>query len=164
MLEGSCNRSFLVKDMSDRIQKARENFLKGYNCAQSVFMAFADVMGLTEAEAAKFSSPFGAGFGRVREVCGTVSAMTMLLGYFEGNADPKDQEGKTRIYTRERELIELFLKGQKSIVCREILGLEKGQDEPPAPSIRTLEYYESRPCLGCVETAARIIEQEILRE
>ena len=90
--------------------------------------------------------------------------LTMLLGYLEGNADPNDQEGKTRIYTRERELVELFLKEQKSIVCREILGLEKGQEEPPAPSIRTVEYYESRPCLGCVETAARIIEQEILRK
>jgi C_GCAxxG_C_C family probable redox protein len=151
-------------EMSDRVQKARENFLKGYNCAQSVFVAFADVMGVTEEEAARFSSPFGAGFGRLREVCGTVSAMTMVLGYLEGNADPNDQEGKTRIYTRERELVELFLKEQKSIVCREILGLEKGQEEPPAPSIRTLEYYESRPCLGCVETAARIIEQEILRK
>ena len=149
--------------MSERALKARENFLKGYNCAQAVFMAFADVMGLAEEEAAKFSSPFGAGFGRMREVCGTVSAMTMLLGFFEGNSDPNDQEGKTRIYAREREIIELFLKEQKCIVCREILGLEKGQEEPPAPSVRTLEYYESRPCLGCVETAARIIEQEILK-
>lgn len=150
--------------MSERVQKARENFLKGYNCAQSVFIAFADLMGLSEEEAAKFSSPFGAGFGRMREVCGTVSAMTMLLGFYEGNADPNDQEGKTRIYTRERELIELFLEEQKSIVCREILGLEKGQEEPPAPSVRTMEYYESRPCLGCVETAARIVEQEILKK
>lgn len=149
--------------MSERALKARENFLKGYNCAQAVFMAFADVMGLTEEEAAKFSSPFGAGFGRMREVCGTVSAMTMILGYFEGNADPNDQEGKTRIYAREREIIALFLKEQKSIVCREILGLDKGEEEPPAPSVRTLEYYESRPCLGCVETAARIIEREILK-
>ena len=48
-------------------------------------------------------------------------------------------------------------------MCREILGLKKGQEEPPAPSIRTLEYYESRPCLGCVETAARIVENEILK-
>ncbi len=149
--------------MSERAKKARENFLKGYNCAQAVFVTFADVLGVTEEEAARFSSPFGAGFGRVREVCGTVSAMTMLLGHFEGNADPGSQEGKTRIYKRERELIELFLKEQRSIVCREILGLEKGQEEPPAPSIRTLEYYESRPCLGCVETAARIIEKEILK-
>ena len=147
--------------MSERVQKARENFLKGYNCAQSVFIAFADLMGLSEEAAAKFSSPFGAGFGRMREVCGTVSAMTMLLGFYEGNTDPNDQESKTRIYTREREMIELFLKEQKSIVCREILGLEKGQQEPPAPSVRTLEYYESRPCLGCVETAAGIIEREI---
>ena len=91
-----------------------------------------------------------------------MSAMTMLLGYFEGNADPSDQEGKTRIYTRERELIDLFLQEQKSIVCREILGLEKGEEEPPAPSVRDLAYYESRPCLGCVETAAQIIEREII--
>lgn len=148
--------------MSERVQKAKENFLNGYNCAQSVFMAFADLLGMTETEAARFSSPFGAGFGRMREVCGTVSAMTMILGYFEGNADPHNQEGKTRIYARERELIEFFLKEQKSIVCREILGLQKGEEEPPAPSVRTLEYYESRPCLGCVETAARIIEKEIV--
>ena len=149
--------------MSDRVQKARDNFLKGYNCAQAVLVAYADVLGMTEEQAAKFSSPFGAGFGRMREVCGTVSAMTMLLGFWEGNANPDDQEGKTRIYTRERELTQLFLNEQKSIVCREILGLEKGQEEPPAPSVRTLEYYESRPCLGCVETAVRIIEREILK-
>ncbi len=148
--------------MSERVQKARENFLKGYNCAQSVFIAFSDILGMTEEEAARLSSPFGAGFGRMREVCGTVSAMTMILGYMEGNADPMDQEGKTRIYAREREALELFLKEQKSVVCREILDLPKGQEEPPAPSVRTLEYYESRPCLGCVETAARIVEQEIL--
>lgn len=149
--------------MSDRVQKARDNFLKGYNCAQAVLVAYADVLGMTEEQAAKFSSPFGAGFGRMREVCGTVSAMTMLLGFWEGNANPDDQEGKTRIYTRERELTQLFLNEQKSIVCREILGLEKGQEEPPAPSVRTLEYYESRPCLSCVETAVRIIEREILK-
>ena len=143
--------------MSDRVQKARENFLKGYNCAQSVFVTFADLLGLTEEEAAKISSPFGAGFGRMREVCGTVSAMTMILGYFEGNANPQDQDAKTRIYARERELAELFLEVHPSLICREILGLEKGQEEPPAPSIRTVEYYESRPCLKCVETAARII-------
>ena len=99
----------------------------------------------------------------MREVCGTFSAMTMLLGLLEGNIDPQDQEGKARIYARERELAELFLKEQKSIVCRELLGLEKGEEESPEPSIRTTEYYASRPCLGCVETAARIIEENILK-
>ncbi len=125
-------------------------------------MTFADVLGLTEEEAAKISSPFGAGFGRMREVCGAVSAMTLVLGYLEGNPRPGDQAAKTRIYERERELAALFLTEHKSLVCREILGLEKGQEEPPAPSIRTLEYYMSRPCLGCVETAARIIEDNCI--
>lgn len=148
--------------MQDRVQKAREYFLTGYNCAQSVFLAFADVLGLTKEEAARIASPFGAGFGRMREVCGTVSAMTMVLGYMEGNESPDDQEAKTRIYVRERELAAYFLEEQKSLVCREILGLKKGEEEPPAPAERTLAYYESRPCLHCVETAARIIEEHIL--
>ena len=51
--------------MSDRVNRARNNFLKGYNCAQSVFIAFADLLGMTEEEAAKFSSPFGAGFDAI---------------------------------------------------------------------------------------------------
>lgn len=145
--------------MSERVTKAKENFLNGYNCAQSVFMAFADVAGMTEKEAARFSSAFGAGFGRMREVCGTVSAMTMILGCLEGNDDPLDREAKTRIYEKERELIEAFLKEQDSIICRELLGLKKGEEEPAAPSERTTAYYESRPCLGCVETAARIMDE-----
>lgn len=148
--------------MTERVKKARENFLKGYNCAQAVLTAYADLLGMSEEEAAKLISPFGAGFGRMREVCGTVSAMTLILGYFEGNAKPDDQEAKTRIYTRERELAELFKKEKKTILCYELLGLKKGEEEPPAPAVRTLEYYESRPCLGCVETAARLIETEIL--
>lgn len=150
--------------MIDRVQRASDNFYKGYNCAQSVLVAFADVVGMSEELAAAVASPFGAGFGRVREVCGAVSAMTFVLGFLEGNTDYLDAEAKTRIYARERELLALFEKEQKSIVCREILGLEKGQEEPPAPSDRTSSYYEKRPCQACVETAARILQEHVLKD
>ena len=50
-------------DMSiNRADKAEELFRRGYNCSQSVFAAFADIAGMTEEEAAKLASPFGAGF------------------------------------------------------------------------------------------------------
>jgi len=58
---------------------AGELILKGYNCAQSVVVAFCDVTGLEEGFAAKLSSSFGGGMGRMREVCGAVSGMLMVL-------------------------------------------------------------------------------------
>ena len=38
---------------------AKEYFLKGYNCAQAVFVAFCDVTGMSEETALRLSSSFG---------------------------------------------------------------------------------------------------------
>ena len=60
--------------------KAAELFLQGYNCAQAVAVAFCDVTGLPEQQAARMASAFGGGMGRLREVCGAVSGMLLVLG------------------------------------------------------------------------------------
>ena len=59
---------------------AKKNFLSGMNCCQAVLLAFSDLTGLDEATALKMAAPFGGGVGRMREVCGTVSGMCMVLG------------------------------------------------------------------------------------
>ena len=148
--------------MVDRVELARNNFLKGYNCAQAIAVAFHDLIGLTEEEAAKMASPFGGGFGRMREVCGAVSGMTLVLGALEGNPDPSDQAAKTRIYERERELLAKFQEAQGSIICRELLGLRKDTKESAAPSERTTAYYQGRSCLSSIELAARILEEYVI--
>ena len=61
-------------------EKALELFHSGYNCAQAVAVAFCDVTGLDEKLTAKMVSSFGGGMGRLREVCGAVSGMFMVLG------------------------------------------------------------------------------------
>ena len=66
--------------VEEREQRAGELFKAGYNCCQAVAMTFADVIGLPEDEVARLASGFGGGMGRMREVCGTVSAMTMVAG------------------------------------------------------------------------------------
>ena len=66
--------------VKEREDKAAELFKSGYNCCQAVAMTFADVIGLPESEVARLASGFGGGMGRMREVCGTVSAMTMVAG------------------------------------------------------------------------------------
>ena len=66
--------------MQSRVERAQELFSSGYNCAQSVFAAYADLFGMDRETALKLSCPMGAGIGRMREVCGTVCAMSMENG------------------------------------------------------------------------------------
>ena len=71
--------------MTEREKQAVRNFADGCNCAQSVLMAYADVLGLTQEQAAMVSVGFGGGMGRLRLHCGAFSAAVMLAGaYFLG--------------------------------------------------------------------------------
>ena len=65
---------------------------QGYNCAQSVFLAYSDIFELDMETAKKMSVSFGGGVGRMREICGTVSAMAMLAGFKYPVQDISDQE------------------------------------------------------------------------
>lgn len=136
--------------------RARALFYEGYNCAQSVFVAFADRMGLEREKAAQMASSFGAGMGRLREVCGAVSAMFLIAGMACGYADPKDDEAKAAHYQRIQQLAAQFRQRHGTIICRELLGLPEGPDDY-VPSKRTEAYYENRPCAQCIADAAEII-------
>ncbi len=139
-------------------EKAKLLFLQGYNCAQAVFCAFEDLTGIDRTLGAKLSSSFGGGFGRLREVCGAVSGMAMVLGHLFGNDDPEDGELKKEHYARVRELISRFEKENGSYICRELLG-EQGSDTSPVPSPRNEEYYNKRPCAELVAVAARLLDE-----
>lgn len=142
----------------NRADKAEELFRQGYNCAQSVYATFADVLGLTIEESAKQASAFGAGFGKLREVCGAVSGMTMVVSALRGYSEPTDREGKIALYKLEQEMCAKFEQEMGSIICRDLLGLAKGEDLAE-PAVRTEEYYASRPCVRACRVAASIIEE-----
>lgn len=135
-------------------------FKEGYNCSQSVFLAFCDEYHMDIETALKISSSFGAGMGRLREVCGAVSGMFMVAGLVYGYTDPKDHKTKTEHYERIQYLAKKFEDKNQSIICRELLGLEAGKDNPE-PERRTAEYYTKRPCVQIVGMAAAIMEQYI---
>jgi C_GCAxxG_C_C family probable redox protein len=123
-----------------------------------VFAAFADVVGMSVEEAAQLASPFGAGFGKLRELCGAVSGMTMLAGKLKGYSDPEAREEKVELYKLIQKMCAEFEEKEGSIICRELLGLERGEDLGE-PAVRTEEYYRSRPCVGACRTAAEIAEK-----
>ncbi len=139
---------------------AKMYFKEGYNCSQSVFMAFSEEYNMDLDMALKISSSFGAGMGRLREVCGAVTGMFMVAGMIYGYADPNDHTAKTEHYKRIQYLAKEFDDKNHSIICRELLGLDKGKDSP-VPELRTTEYYEKRPCIELVGMAADIMEKYI---
>ena len=149
--------------MESRVADAVALFESGYNCAQAVFATYADLFGMDKETALKLSSPMGAGIGRMREVCGTVSGMSMLLGLKEGNADVSDQAAKQRVYEKTRQMADRFKEESGSILCRELLGIA-GREASAAPSARTDEYYAKRPCSRLVARAAQIVEDMLVRE
>ncbi len=143
---------------------AKQNFLNGYNCSQAVLLAFCEDFGLEKETALKISEPFGGGMGRMREVCGTVTGMFMVLGLAMGNSDAKDGSTKKNVYKSVQELAEKFKQDNGSIICRELLGLQKANKESYVPSERTTEYYKKRPCPELCKYAADILEEYLKEE
>lgn len=143
---------------------AKQNFMNGYNCSQAVLLAFCEDFGLEKETALKISEPFGGGMGRMREVCGTVTGMFMVLGLAMGNSDAKDGSTKKNVYKSVQELAEKFKQDNGSIICRELLGLQKANKESYVPSERTTEYYKKRPCPELCKYAADILEDYLKEE
>ena len=142
-------------------EAATANFMKGYNCSQSVVLAFADILPIDKADLSRLSSSFGGGMGRLREVCGSVSGMFMVVGLLYGYDGPETGQIKAEHYARIQELAHRFEEKHGSIVCRELLGLGIRHDAP-LPEARTAEYYKKRPCPEIVGDAAEILEQYII--
>ena len=138
-------------------QQADQYFLDGYNCAQAVFLAFAPDLGMERAAAARLSSSFGGGMGRLREVCGAVSGMLMAAGALYGYDTPGDDVQKAAHYALVQALAGQFREAHSTILCRELLN--RPGPESPTPEARTPDYYASRPCARFVGTAARILEE-----
>lgn len=145
--------------MSKHSDLARELFRKGYNCSQSVFAAFGDETKMDMDTALKISSSFGGGMGRLREVCGAVSAMFMIAGIKYGYTSPQDDTAKAEHYQLIQMLACRFKEKNGSYICRELLGLS-GTDSP-VPQERTNEYYQTRPCEQLVGDAAEILDELI---
>jgi len=134
-----------------REERAAELFAGGCNCSQAVFAAFSDEFNLDETFAKRLSCGLGGGVGRMREVCGAVSAAAMVLGMRLG-------PDKMAAYPAIQDFCAKFKAECGSIVCRELLE-GTGATTGGAPEARTSEYYKKRPCIELVKFAARLLDE-----
>ena len=137
--------------MNERADKAAELLSTGLNCAQSVFTAFADEFGMDAELAKRVSCGLGGGVGRMREVCGAVSAAAMVIGMRLG-------PDKAAAYPVIQDFCAKFKEKTGSIVCRELLE-GTGATTGGAPDARTAAYYGNRPCAELVKLAAELLSQ-----
>ena len=160
--------------MKPEREKAKELFLEGCNCSQAVFAAYAERYHLDKELALKLSASFGGGMGRMREVCGAVSAMFMVAGMETGQVRPKDPEAKKANYDMVQKLAKRYKEEYGSIICKELLGLvpmpgkekkdsgsalEAAEFTDTTPAERTEEYYKKRPCLEQIQRACDILDE-----
>jgi C_GCAxxG_C_C family probable redox protein len=144
--------------MSDKSDMATEEFLSGYNCAQSVLSAFCEETGIADDMALKISCGLGAGMGRNQEVCGAVTGGILILGLRYGRGINEEQSATTLTYQKTREFMSLFAKRNGSYICRELLvgcdlTTEAGQQEFKDKDLK------NRVCKVCVQNAIELLEQ-----
>lgn len=131
-----------------RIQHAKQLFANGYNCAQAVVAAYADLYGLTQEQALLISASFGGGIGRMRLTCGAACGMFILAGLQTATTDPKNTAAKKHNYDVVQQLARQFQNQNGSLTCSQLLKLQTNQNTT-----------HKQPCIKMVESAAKIFAQ-----
>lgn len=119
---------------------------KDYNCAQSVFLPFAENLGIPLEQAAKLSAAFGGGVA-VGQICGALCGASMALSYALSSDNPKDIQAKQAYRTAMQQLAQDFEQAFGALQCHAL----KAIDAQKAP-------VEERPCMKYVAFCADRLE------
>jgi len=132
----------------DRVKRADELHNQGYNCAQAVACAYCDLFNSDEKEVFRMMEAYGLGMGDMKCTCGAVSGMVTLAGLKNSDANLDAPKTKGSTYKIAKELTAAFREKNGSVICADLKGVETG--EP------------LRSCKGCIEDAAKIVEEKLL--
>ncbi len=127
--------------LPERIERARALRKQGYTCSQCVYMAFDDIHGLAPDMAAAVSCGLGGGIGGQHQVCGTVSAMSLVAGALRYTGPAS----KLSVYDLVKECSREFSGRNGSIVCAELLA-----DTP-----------RRKPCMAYIEDAVTLLHGKL---
>ena len=140
----------------ERSELAKDHFLSGYNCAQSVVLTFADDLKYSKELALKISAGFGGGMGKQQETCGAVTGAIMVLGLLKGETINNNDELKAESYSSVKELTREFTALYNSTRCRDLIGCDLNTPEGAAKFKE--EKIMENVCADCVAQAVKIVE------
>ena len=102
-----------------RVEDAIKYKHSGYNCTQSVLMAYKDKLNIKEEDILKLSSGFLLGMGNMKGTGGALIAANMLLGLLN--------ESKKRMMTLSASLVDEFEKKSGALICSDLKGIKTGK-------------------------------------
>jgi C_GCAxxG_C_C family probable redox protein len=140
----------------DRAEFAKELFLSGHNCAQSVILSFADEFRISKELALKLASGFGGGMGKQQETCGALTGAVMVLGLLNGEKVTSNEELKSRTCGSVRELFRQFNEDFSTTRCRDLTGCDLNSPEG-AEKFRENRVMEEI-CAEYVKKTVQILE------
>ncbi|MEG0275889.1 MAG: C-GCAxxG-C-C family protein [Coprobacillus sp.] len=138
-------------NIEERVKLAYDTHHQGYNCAQSVFMAYVDILDISKEDAMKVSYGFGGGVGMMREICGTLTGAAMVLGQYYGKAQA-DVKQKQFVNQQVSSLCQEFEINHGSMVCGELLGLRE-----------TNKQMNRKTCDELIEEVVRLLEKYVIK-
>jgi len=134
---------------SEYVEKARSLNESGYNCAQAVACAFLDQVAIDEKTLFAIMEGFGGGMGGRNGTCGAVSGAVALTSLLSSKGDVASGT-KAATYALGESIVADFLLQNKSLVCKDLRGLETG--------------VVLRSCPLCIEDAVRLTMKAICRK
>jgi C_GCAxxG_C_C family probable redox protein len=115
--------------MTRRQIKATETFLQGYNCAQAVFLSFADDLSMDPGQITKIAAGFGGGMGRLQRTCGALTGAFMVLGSLINQPYLELEDKKNELIDRIQALVKEFEQEFGSSDCRDLIGVDLMTEE-----------------------------------
>ena len=146
----------------DRCAMAYQYHKEGWNCAQSVAGACADLAGRTPEEVMPLLGGFGGGIGGSHEeVCGAVSGGVLILSLCFPHAQGEDQAAKRNIYRVTKEYRRRFSEVFGLTRCGDLLRAKPGvTDKNPASQRLGVTAH----CDNMIVTAVELLESLIQEE
>jgi C_GCAxxG_C_C family probable redox protein len=143
--------------METKSEKAINSFRSGYNCAQSVLLAFKNDLGFDENLASSISVGFGGGMGRLQEKCGAVTGAFMVIGLYSSKMHQDNLNRKNHAYPLIQQFDEKFKSIHHTTQCRELLNCDLKTEEGHAFAVENKLFQKI--CEKCISDSVRIVEE-----
>jgi len=138
-------------------EQALSLFINGYNCAQSVLIAFASEAEIDTNMAFIIASGLGGGVGQSQSICGAINAGAIVLGMKFGRYEYTDMSAKDNVTKLVGKFVSECRKELGSTNCFELLKINTND------AVKKKEAANSNPlsnvCNNAVSKSAEILEK-----
>ncbi len=146
----------------NKVDIAKSKFSEGYNCAQSVLIAFANEAGIDEITAKKIALGFGAGMGRLQNTCGAVTGAYMVISLIHSEKTGIELLSSEKVYQLIQEFTKEFIEINSSTNCREILAYDINTEEGRAEA-KENNYFITK-CQKYIEDSIKLLDEKYIKK